>query len=77
MGELSLGYPHFPQPVENPPNEGCHGLQKSAGFVGFYQDLPVPASTASIAATLINEYRRVLRRDKVDLLEGTNGKSIV
>jgi hypothetical protein len=22
--ELSLDYPHFPQPVENPPIEGCH-----------------------------------------------------
>ena len=52
-------------------------LKKSAGFVGFYQDLPDPASTASIAATPINENRRVVRRDKVDLLEGTNGKSIV
>jgi hypothetical protein len=39
--------------------------------------LPEPASTASIVATLINENRRVVRRDKVDLLEGTNGKSIV
>jgi hypothetical protein len=21
---LGFGHPHFPQPVDNPPNEGCH-----------------------------------------------------
>ena len=75
--KLNLGYPHFPQPVENPPNEGCHWTSEKRRIRWLYQDLPVPASTASNAATLINGYRRVLRRDTFDLLEGTNGKAIV
>ena len=29
-GGEGLGYPHFPQAVENPPNEGCHVLQENS-----------------------------------------------
>jgi hypothetical protein len=68
VANWDLGYPHFPQLVDNPPNEGCRLPAGKSRIRWLYQDLPVPASTANSAATLINGNRRVLRRDTLTSL---------